>query len=232
MGYSVNGAFWAIRHGYAAHNAYQNRYDEEAEMFDPPLTSFGEDQARAAGEYFALLSEGLKDIERIICSPSVRCRKTAEAFLKAAGREDIPIIIEPLLAERLGPNARSKGPHKAELEERMRRTPPPVSYDFSKMAEGQWWPDKENETHEDTKARAVSAIEKYFSNGEVPAKTLFVTHYGWIKALTGCKTSNAEIMQIALDTTEREGKPVYKGVRSHFRPKIAETKKQPRAFDP
>lgn len=71
------GELWLLRHGEAEPH-------EAAEDFDRPLTSRGEEQARAAGAAFAVLGLGW---DAVLTSPKVRALDTARLACAAGGAD-------------------------------------------------------------------------------------------------------------------------------------------------
>lgn len=85
---------WLIRHGQSAGNVARDLAHEggllriplEIRDVDVPLSTLGEDQARALGRWFARgEGNGVPDV--ILCSPYVRARETARIFRDAGGAE-------------------------------------------------------------------------------------------------------------------------------------------------
>ena len=82
---------WVVRHGQSAGNVARDQAEAaglplidiaERDM-DVPLSTLGEQQAQALGQWLA----GLPEAERpnvVLCSPYLRARQTADAVLAAA----------------------------------------------------------------------------------------------------------------------------------------------------
>lgn len=99
---------WLIRHGQSAgnlardkaHEAGHARIELDHRDVDVPLSSLGEDQARALGHWFAAGEEG-EQPEIILCSPYVRAIQTAELFRSAGGcHGDLRICLDERLREK------------------------------------------------------------------------------------------------------------------------------------
>jgi len=93
-----------IRHGQGMHNTSMLGW----ELIDPPLTSKGEDQAKALQER---LMPDRDAFELVMTSPLTRAIQTA---LFAFDGTSVPFLITPLLRERLGAPC-DKGTTKSEL---------------------------------------------------------------------------------------------------------------------
>ena len=81
---------WIVRHGQSQGNVARDAADEagaheidiDIRDVDVPLSALGEEQARAAGRWFAALPRGERP-EIILSSPYVRARQTAKALCEA-----------------------------------------------------------------------------------------------------------------------------------------------------
>ena len=82
-------AVYFTRHGETVWNV-ENKI---CGVTDIPLTDRGREQARALGRQ---LAAGEADITRILCSPLVRARETAELIAAETG---LPLAVEPRLRE-------------------------------------------------------------------------------------------------------------------------------------
>lgn len=100
---------WLVRHGQsqgniardAAHEAGLSVIDLDLRDVDVPLSALGEQQAEAAGRWFAALPEGDKP-EVLLSSPYIRAKQTAEAICAAGGLAGgaKPTVIDERLRER------------------------------------------------------------------------------------------------------------------------------------
>lgn len=100
---------WLVRHGQsegnvardAAHEANASDIELTVRDVDVPLSELGHQQAAAAGEWFARLSQGEKP-EILLSSPYARARQTAEAICSAGGvlGGAKPTILDERLRER------------------------------------------------------------------------------------------------------------------------------------
>jgi broad specificity phosphatase PhoE len=98
---------WIIRHGESAGNvarreAYARGHDRielKTRDMDVPLSSLGERQASAVGEW---LKENTEPFDIILSSPYVRARRTAELLVRAAGWETSIVCDERLREKEFG----------------------------------------------------------------------------------------------------------------------------------
>jgi broad specificity phosphatase PhoE len=100
---------WLVRHGQSQGNVARDLADEagaheidiELRDVDVPLSQLGQEQAEAAGRYFASLPSDQRP-EIILSSPYVRARQTAEIICKQGALADGPgrTVIDERLRER------------------------------------------------------------------------------------------------------------------------------------
>lgn len=100
---------WLVRHGQsqgnvardAAHEAGLSVIDLDLRDVDVPLSDLGQQQAEAAGRWFATLPEAEKP-EVLLSSPYIRAKQTAEAICAAGGLAGgaKPTILDERLRER------------------------------------------------------------------------------------------------------------------------------------
>jgi 2,3-bisphosphoglycerate-dependent phosphoglycerate mutase len=97
---------WLVRHGQSQGNVARDLADEaglheigiDVRDVDVPLSELGQQQAKAAGEWFASLAPGERP-EVILSSPYLRARQTAKIICEAGGLAGGPQ--RPLIDERL-----------------------------------------------------------------------------------------------------------------------------------
>jgi glucosyl-3-phosphoglycerate phosphatase len=147
---------------------------------DPELTELGREQARAAAE--KLRSAPVK---RLITSPYMRALQTTAIVQEIL---NLPVSVEPLVGER-GAFVCDIGTHGGELA---RQWP---DFDFSHMP-GQWW--SVEETEDALLGRCARFRSVMCAVADWP-HVLVVTHWGFIRGLTGVTVQNAEA--IAFDPT-------------------------------
>ena len=100
---------WLVRHGQSQGNVARDAADEagaheidiDVRDVDVPLSALGEQQAAAAGRWFAALSPEERP-EIVLSSPYVRAKQTAEIICKAGGLAGGPAraIVDERLRER------------------------------------------------------------------------------------------------------------------------------------
>ncbi len=164
-----------VRHGQSHFNVHFGATREDPGIVDPGLTEEGVEQAKRAGEsLFAL------DIRRIVTSPYSRTLETAEIIAEQLG---LPVIVDPLVRERAYFTCDIGSP-RSELSTRW------PHFDFGELVE-RWWPDSETESELlsrcDRFRSATSSLEDW-------RHLLIVTHWGFIKGLTGHEVANAAVV--------------------------------------
>lgn len=165
-----------IRHGQTEFNRVFSVTRCDPGIRDPRLTPRGQLQAAAAAR--ALRPFGLA---RLIASPYVRALETAVVI---AGHLDLPITVEPLIAERFFFTCDIGSP-VAELRSRW----PDLGFDH---LTDPWWPAAEEPeeaiSRRSERFRCWIAREKW-------SQTAVVTHWGFIRAFTGLKVPNGTILR-------------------------------------
>ena len=166
-----------IRHGQSHFNAHFAKTRVDPGIVDPQLTDEGKRQAEAAAKHLRD-----DDIERVIVSPYYRTLETAEILTETLS---LPVTVEPLVRERAFFTCDIGSPRSSLIE----RWP---SFDFADLEE-LWWP-KLDETEAQVShrcesfRRAMAAIEDWH-------RVLVVTHWGFIRGLTGKEVDNADILR-------------------------------------
>ena len=170
-----------VRHGQSWFNVHFGKTRVDPGIIDPGLTDEGKAQARAAAQ--ALRGRGLV---KLLASPYLRTLETAEII---AGELDIAITINPLVRERCFFTC-DIGSSRHELEERF------PHLDFADL-ETRWWPEP-TETEEQLGERCRSFAETM--RAETQWRQIgVVTHWGFIRGLTGYEARNGEIVQHDLE---------------------------------
>lgn len=174
-----------IRHGQTEFNRVFSATRRDPGIRDPPLTEIGRLQATAIARSLRLLSPG-----SLITSPYLRALETAEIVAEQLG---VPITIEPLVAERFCFTC-DVGSPLAELRARW------PDLDFDHLPDP-WWPQLE-ETEEQISRRSQSFHCRIQS--EVWSEIAVVTHWGFIRALTGLKVPNGAVLRIDPNRLDHE----------------------------
>jgi broad specificity phosphatase PhoE len=177
-----------IRHGQSEFNVVYSVTRVDPGIRDPLLTETGRAQAREAAS--ALAGEGLA---RLIASPYTRALETAEIIAEIL---DLPITVDARVGERAA-FACDIGSPLAQLRARW----PRLTLDH---LEEVWWPEhEESETALDRRCegfRSAMALAPDWASAGV------VTHWGFIRSLTGLTVPNGAVLRI--DPTRRETPPI------------------------
>lgn len=165
-----------MRHGQSEWNVIYAKTRVDPGMPDPGLTEEGRRQAAEAGR--ALAQRGIK---RLIASPY---RRTLETAAILAERLSLGVTIEPLVREhcKFGCDV---GSHRSVLAQDW------PHLDFSDLPE-RWWPDLD-ETEEQVLDRA-RAFRAAMAEREDWSATAVVSHWGFIRLLTGAQLGNGELL--------------------------------------
>ncbi len=170
-----------VRHGQSEFNVIFGATRKDPGIVDPKLTDEGQRQAEEAGKN--LRARGLT---RIVASPYTRTLQTAEIIADVL---NLPITIESLIREHAFFTCDIGTPRSV-----LSRTWPHL--DFEALEES-WWP-ADPETEEDVKARC-QAFHSRMAETHDWREVLVVSHWGFIRGLTGHEAKNGEI--IAFDPT-------------------------------
>ncbi len=166
-----------IRHGESEFNAVFNRTRRDPGIKDPKLTATGRDQVRRAA---AEIRRAGHPLQRLITSPYTRALETAAILAEELA---LPVEVEPIVHEHACWVCDIGTPISALAE----RWP---ALDFSHLDEI-WWP--ENEPQE--------SVHRRCNDFRIKASQLrdwrhvgVVSHWGFIRALTGRDAKNAEVV--------------------------------------
>jgi broad specificity phosphatase PhoE len=173
-----------IRHGQSEFNVVYSVTRVDPGIRDPLLTATGRAQAREAAE--ALAGEGLA---RLVASPYTRALETAEIL-------DLPIIVDARVGERAA-FACDIGSPIAQLRARW----PRLTLDH---LDDVWWP--EHEESEAALDRRCEGFRSAMALAEDWASAGVVTHWGFIRSLTGLTVPNGAVLRV--DPTRREAPAV------------------------
>lgn len=178
------GAMILLRHGQSEFNAVYSVTRVDPGIPDPTLTELGRAQAREAAAKLA--DQGLI---RIIASPYIRTLETARI---AAETLRLPIVIEPLVRERAAFHCdigTRVGPLKARYPE----------FDFDHL-DDPWWHDHVALGVDESEA-ALNARADRFRRAHAADpdwdRILVVTHWGFVRALTGQTVANCVPVRLA-----------------------------------
>jgi broad specificity phosphatase PhoE len=167
-----------IRHGQSEFNVVFNVTRVDPGIRDPRLTEEGRAQARAAAA--ALHGEGLT---RLIASPNTRALETASIV---AGILAVPIEVTPLVGERAA-FACDVGTPGADLCASW----PALKLDH--LADT-WWPTLEES--ETALHQRCAAFRREIADAPDWRTVAVVSHWGFIRALTGITVGNGAVLRI------------------------------------
>ena len=173
-----------IRHGESEFNVAFNRTGRDPGIPDPALTERGRAQVRRAA---AEMRQHGRPIKRLITSPYTRALETAAILAEELG---LPVEVEMIVHEHACYHC-DIGTPVSLLAERW------PALDFSHMPE-MWWP--EAEARESLMQRCADFRVKAARLGDWEHVGV-VSHWGFIRGLTGHDARNAEI--VPFDPTRR-----------------------------
>lgn len=179
-----------IRHGESEFNRLFSIARRDPGIRDPQLTPRGRQQATAVAQ--AVRGLGLS---RLIASPYTRALETAAVIAADLG---LPLSVEPLIGER-SVYACDIGSPVATLTARW----PALAFDH--LADP-WWP-AQAESEESLAHRA-----RLFQTRIAAAawsRTAIVSHWGFIRALTGLTVPNGAVLRIDPTQPEAAAEPVF-----------------------
>ena len=166
-----------IRHGQTEFNRIFSATRQDPGIRDPQLTESGQRQATAVAAVLPTLN-----LRRLISSPYTRALETAEII---AGHLQLPITVEALVAERCV-FACDVGSALAVLRVRW----PDITFDH---LPDPWWPQQE-ETEEILLQRSRTFCCRMAA--DTPSEVAVITHWGFIRAVTGLKVPNGTVLRI------------------------------------
>jgi len=164
-----------IRHGQSHFNLHFSKTRVDPGIVDPVLTEEGKAQIAKAA---AALASGERRFDVIVTSPYRRTLESAEILAEAL---DLPVAIEPIIRERAFFVCDIGSPRSA-LQERFPK------WDFAELPE-RWWPEPE-ETEIELRYRCHQ-FRLAMAGKEDWSRHLVVSHWGFIRGLTGRSVENA-----------------------------------------
>lgn len=166
-----------LRHAQSHFNVHFAKTRVDPGIEDPELTDEGLKQAHEVAS--ELLSLSLK---RIVASPYTRALQTASILSAELG---LTIEVEPLVRERAFFIC-DIGTPRSKLSQRW------PDIDFSHLPE-RWWPEpEESESELLARCRHFATV---MAESQDWAQVLVVTHWGFIRGLTGQGIGNAQLLQ-------------------------------------
>ncbi len=174
-----------VRHGQSEFNSIFGRTRIDPGIPDPGLTSAGRLQAEQVADTLAGVHPPAV-ITRIVASPYRRTLQTADII---ADTLDLPVSIEALVRERAGYSCDIGSP----ASDLARQWP---QFDFSDLSE-RWWEAGRPQGSDETEAMLTQRCEVFRSRMATCTdwkNVLIVTHWGFIRALTGCEVRNGQLL--------------------------------------
>lgn len=166
-----------IRHGQTEFNRLFSVMRRDPGIRDPHLTDVGRHQAAAVARVLRPLR-----LMRLIASPYMRALETAGIIAEHLA---LPITVEPLIAERFCFACDIGSP----LDE-LRAGWPSLAFDH---LPDPWWPQAEESVA--AISRRSERFRRWIINEAWPEIAL-VTHWGFIRALTGLTVPNGAVLRV------------------------------------
>ncbi|NKB55482.1 MAG: histidine phosphatase family protein [Alphaproteobacteria bacterium] len=166
-----------VRHGQSEFNVVYAKTRIDPGIRDPELTELGRRQAAAAAQTI----KG-QNVHRLIASPYRRAIQTAEIIAETLG---LDIVIDPFIGERAAFTC-DIGTPRSILEKDW----PHLQFEH---VEETWWPEhEESEQALDVRGRAFRTRMNAQDDWR---GTVAITHWGFIRTLTGHRVGNCSILR-------------------------------------
>jgi broad specificity phosphatase PhoE len=180
-----------IRHGQSHFNAVFSVTRVDPGIPDPELTDEGRRQIQETARLLAgRRARGETELRRLISSPYTRALQTATIIAEELGLE---VTIDPLVRERAAFHC-DIGTKVADLQQRFPK------YQFDHLADP-WWHDHVTQgiaETEDAIAERAAAFKASLANAADWRHVGVVTHWGFIRSLTGLRSLNGEVVPVSL----------------------------------
>ncbi|HWA41983.1 MAG TPA: histidine phosphatase family protein [Hypericibacter adhaerens] len=167
-----------VRHGQSEFNVVYSKTRVDPGIHDPRLTEEGRQQARLAADRLAE-----HDLALILSSPYTRALQTAEIIAETL---DLPVAIEPMVREHCRFHC-DVGTLRSELALSW------PALDFGTLPE-RWWHGGLDETEEEV-VRRGHRFREQMAGHEAWSRIAVVTHWGFIRCLTGTQLGNGELLK-------------------------------------
>jgi broad specificity phosphatase PhoE len=192
---------YLIRHGQSEFNRLFAVTRKDPGIRDPRLTEHGRGQVAAAAQALARCG-----VRRLIASPYSRALETADiiathlaaAVADSDGVASLPIRVDTLIGERYAFTC-DVGSQIADLRARW------PHLDFAHLSDP-WWP-QEEESEDALGLRRDRFLQEIVADDWT--EIAVVSHWGFIRALTGLTVSNATVLRIDPRYPEREPEIVF-----------------------
>ncbi|MDG1701274.1 MAG: phosphoglycerate mutase family protein [Paracoccaceae bacterium] len=176
-------SIYLIRHAQSAFNAVHDPNKPDPMIFDAPITELGETQAKQARIEVEKL-----DIKHLIVSPFTRTLQTAQLIFE----NRMPFQINAAVREQLVNSCDVGSP-----PDKLTKMFPHLSFDHLDEC---WWHHGEKDHRgiavepEDVLMERANAFAEYIRRESIHS-TAIVSHGNFIRALTGIKPQNCEIIK-------------------------------------
>lgn len=176
-------SIYLIRHAQSAFNAVHDPNKPDPMIFDAPITEVGEAQAKQARIEVEKL-----DIKHLIVSPFTRTLQTAQLIFE----NRLPFQINAVVREQLVNSCDVGSPPDKLIKEF-----PHLSFDHLDEC---WWHDGEKDHRgiavepEEVLMERANRFAEYIRRESIHS-TAIVSHGNFIRALTGIKPQNCEIIE-------------------------------------
>ena len=171
-----------MRHGESEFNQAFRKTRRDPGIVDPPLTLLGIQQIQQAADFFRN-----KDIHFCVSSPYQRALQTSALLFDLTIQN---LTVNFLAGEQFGFSCDIGSP-RSELEKKW-----PL-IDFEKLTEV-WWP-SEPETENAVRQRGALFLKETTDRFLKTDKLVVVSHWGFIKSLTGLSVENGSVVEFHPD---------------------------------
>ena len=171
-----------VRHGESEFNQAFRETGRDPGIVDPPLTPLGIQQIQQTADFFCD-----KDIQFCVSSPYQRALQTSAVLFDLTNRN---LTVNFLVGEQFGFSC-DVGSPRSELEKKW----PQV--DFENLTEV-WWP-SEPETKNAVGRRGALFLKETSNQLLNTDKLVVVSHWGFIKSLTGLSVDNGSVVEFRED---------------------------------
>ena len=171
-----------VRHGESQFNHAFKKNRRDPGIIDPELTTLGIQQIENTARFFYN-----KSIKKCISSPY---RRAIQTTMELFDLKNTRLVISHLVGEQFGFSC-DVGSPRSQLEQKW-----PL-IDFGDLRE-HWWP-REPESQTDVKQRADEFFERNYTLFNTTEDLVIVTHWGFIKSLTGLSVENGSIVEYSQD---------------------------------
>ena len=171
-----------VRHGESEFNQAFRETGRDPGIVDPPLTLLGIQQIQQTADFFCD-----KDIQFCMSSPYQRALQTSAVLFDLTNRD---LTVNFLVGEQFGFSC-DVGSPRSELEKKW----PQV--DFENLTEV-WWP-SEPETENAVGRRGALFLKETSNQLLNTDKLVVVSHWGFIKSLTGLSVDNGSVVEFRED---------------------------------